>query len=192
MVGDDLDLVLTYYETSILTVLENQDNADIVPELFQSIVVSPQSTTTEWDIQRLYDFLDELVSTYSIDPNRICVYGHNIGADAGWTLANEYPDLLAAFFSGGMMTTPPIVTANMSGLPVWALEFEIYQTIPITAIESCVNELRALGGECVYTLIPTESDYTVEDLYYDPELYHWFLQQNKQSRLSGTAYWELY
>ncbi len=183
IVGTDLDLVLTHYGVSILTILENPDNAEIVPELFQSIVVSPQSTTTEWDIHRLKDFLNELFSTYSIDPNRVYVYGHAGGADAGWAMANEFPDLLAAFFSGGSMMTPPTVSAKMAGLPVRILEFETFQTIPHNVIESCVDELRALGGECVYTFVPWDSGFTVEDHYYDPELYKWFLKQNRQSRM---------
>jgi predicted esterase len=192
MVGTELDLVLTHYDVSVLTVLENAENAEIVPELFQSIVVSPQSTTMEWDIERLNEFIIELLSTYSIDPNRVNLNGHNIGADACWAFANQYPDLLASFFSGGMMTTPPTVSANMAGLPVWVFEFEIFKTIDHDVIESCVNELKALGGECVYTLIPSLSEYGVEDLDYDPELYKWFMKQNKQSRFSGVEYWEMY
>lgn len=192
IVGTDLDLVLTHYDVSVLTILENPDDAEIVPELFQSIVVSPQSTVLEWDIKHLNEFLTELMSTYAIDPNRLYLYGHANGADACWAMANEYPNLLAAFFSGGMLTTAPTVSENMAGLPVWVFETEVFRTIPIATIESCMDEIKALGGECGYTLIPATTPLGLTDVYYNREIYQWLLKQNKQSRLSATSNWEMY
>ncbi|RJP23653.1 MAG: hypothetical protein C4527_19925 [Candidatus Omnitrophota bacterium] len=192
LTGTDLDLVLTHYTVSVLTILENPDDAQKVPELFQSIVVSPQSTTLVWDINRLKDFCAELLSTYSIDPNRLYLMTHASGADAGWALANEFPDLLAAFYSGGMLATAPSVSANMAGLPVWVFETELFKTISLSIIESCINEIRTLGGECVYTYIPATTTFSLTDVYYNPEIYRWFLRQNKQSRFSGIAHWEMY
>lgn len=190
--GTDLDLVLTHYNVSILRILENPDNVEIVPELFHSIVVSPQSTDRPWDIHRLRDLLTELFSIYSVDPDRVYLYGHAEGGDAGWAMANEFPDLLAAFSSGGMLTTPPTVTANMAGLPVWVLEIELFEMISHDAIQTCVNQVKALGNECVYTLIQPDGDYKVADHYYNRDVYRWFLQQNRQSRMSGVEYWQLY
>ncbi|RJP23657.1 MAG: hypothetical protein C4527_19945 [Candidatus Omnitrophota bacterium] len=187
----NLDEVLIYYDASPLIILENPDHAETYPELFQSIVVSPYSTTPAWDIQRLKDFLTELLSTYSIDPNRVYLIGHAIGGDAGWKFANSYPDVLAAFFSF-QLNNIPSVSANLAGFPVWLYEFETQYFIPFESIEACVNDLASVGAQYVYTLIPKEIEPLRAYVFNNPELYRWLHQQNKQTRLSGIADWEMY
>lgn len=197
MIGTDLSIVLTHYDYSPLTILGNPDHEELFPELFQSIVIAPQSTTAIWDTETLYEFLIELFSTYSIDTNRVYLYGHAGGADAGWIMANEYPDLLAAFYSGGMLTNvatnPPRVTENIAGLPVWLFEAAIYHSTQVqSVVDNLVNELRAYGGECKLTFMPYNNAFKEADIYFDPELYKWLLNQNKQERLSGLNYWHIY
>ncbi len=191
MVGTELNEVMIHYDDSPLTILENKENSEIVPELFQSIVVSPLSTTMPWGVARIKNFLAEMISTYSINPNRIYLMGHAIGGDAGWEFANNYPDVLAAFYSLEL-NSPPSVTENMTGLPVWVCEFEGQHWINLSSVDKCVNKLTELNGKCKYTLIPTDVEPSVSDMFSNPELYRWFHQQNKQSGLSGIDYWEMY
>lgn len=153
VIGTSFDLVLTHYDVSVLTLLQNPDNVEIVPELFQSIVVSPQSSSSSWDRQSLNDFLSELLSTYSINSNRVYLIGHGMAAAGAWEFANEYPESVTAFVSI-IGSTIPTGTENIATVPFWIFQNESTKD----QFEPMLNQVRSQGGTVISTIYSSETD----------------------------------
>jgi polyhydroxybutyrate depolymerase len=49
----------------------------------------------------LSELIDSLINKYSLDPNKVFVTGHSVGAFMAYRLANEYPDKIAAIAANG-------------------------------------------------------------------------------------------
>ena len=63
------------------------------------MVVAPKCTKgNSWATtsKHVYSMIESLVTDYNIDVSRIYLMGTSFGAQGGWTLLSERPDLFAA------------------------------------------------------------------------------------------------
>ena len=123
----DLDKVLVHGFANIV----NDGN------LKDCILVMPQCPTDSFwvaKIETLRRFIDELVSLYHADRDRICLCGLSMGGYGTWYTAMAYPDLFAAIApccGGGMAWN-----AEVLKMPVWAFHGkEDDEVSPIQTIE---------------------------------------------------------
>src|SRR5205823_3941888 len=106
--GDDLALVR---RAGLPPVVERKED-------FPFIVVAPQSPGRGWNPEALDALLDEVVSHYKVDKDRIYLTGLSMGGFGTWTLAAAHPGRFAAIapICGG---GDPKQADRLKGLPTW-------------------------------------------------------------------------
>ena len=109
---------------------------------------------------------------YNVDPDRIYLVGHSMGAIGTWHLAAKYPDLWAAVgpFSG---TGSPASVERMKGIPQIVVHGDADPTVNVSGSRNMVAEMKRLGTEVTYIEVPggNHSDVVVPNL---PKVFEFF------------------
>jgi len=148
---------------------------------FPFIVLSPQCPEGEiWtDTDLLIAILDDVVSQYAVDRERVYLTGHSMGGRGAWYLAYKHPDRFAAIapMSGG--PTIAAWASRLKEMPVWAFHGAKDDLIPLAESQRMVDALKAAGNNEVKFTILLERDHYMLDTYEKKELYDWFLQHRR-------------
>jgi predicted peptidase len=162
--------------------LENQSD-------FPFIVVSPQlsgeSGHEYWPqeavVNSLLTLMDEIQSTYAVDPNRIYFTGVSLGANGVWEIGLRYPRRFAALAPVmgyyGYPNTVPDNICDLKGVPIWAFHGAKDEIVPIDAEAGLVNALKACGGNIRFTVYPDAHHDIEPQAYATQDLYSWLLGQ---------------
>ena len=147
---------------------------------FPFLLVSPQQPLESgwWKPRELAALLDEIESTYRVDPDRIYVTGLSMGGFGTWELLQAYPDRFAAaapVCGGG---TPGLICAARD-VPVWAFHGALDTVVPAYRSQEMVDRLEACGGDVRYTLYPDAGHDAWTETYADPALYDWLLRHRR-------------
>lgn len=141
--GDDLEEVLVHGFSKVV----NDNN------LKDCILIMPQCPTdTFWvaRIESIKRYIDEMITTYSIDTNRVYLCGLSMGGFGTWYTAMAYPELFAAIApccGGGMAWN-----AQSLKMPVWAFHgLEDTVVSPSQTIEM-VEELKGFNSNLKFDL----------------------------------------
>jgi len=98
--------------------------------------------------------LDSLITVYSIDTNRLYVYGISMGGEGTFDLLHKLPDKFAAAMSvcgGGQSWW----AENISGTPFWMFHGSLDNVNPPALTEQVYNELVRIGAKKMrYTKYP--------------------------------------
>jgi predicted peptidase len=88
-------------------------------------------------------------AAYSVDPDRIYLIGHSMGAIGTWALAAKYSDLWAAVapFSG---LGAPATAARMKHIPQIVVHGDRDPTVNVSGSRAMVAEMRKLGMDVTY------------------------------------------
>jgi predicted peptidase len=148
---------------------------------FPFIVVSPQCPQDGWwsnDV--LNALLEETVSRYEVDEDRIYVTGLSMGGYGTWSLAIEYPHRFAAIapICGGGI---PALACRVKDLPVWVFHGAEDDVVPLTESERMVNSLKECRGNVKFTVYPDAGHDSWTPTYGNPALYSWFLENRRRS-----------
>lgn len=132
------------------------------------------------------EILDQVISDYPIDDNRIYGTGLSQGGFGIWNLDLAYPDLFAAIVpvaAGGDPDNPNV--EKISDQPIWAFHAAADPIIPVETERAMVEKLQSLGSDIKYTEYPT-TDYFYPmahaswiPAYHDEEMIDWLLAQSK-------------
>jgi predicted peptidase len=150
---------------------------------FPFIIVSPQCPADGWwssetQIDTLNALLDDIVSRYRIDEDRIYVTGLSMGGFGTWRLAAAYPHRFAAIApvcGGGN----PKDAASIAHLPIWVFHGAKDPTVKIAESERMVAALKEVGADVAFTVYPDAGHDSWTETYNNPELYEWLLKHRR-------------
>jgi predicted peptidase len=167
--GTDLDLVTKHGLPKLIK--QGKD--------FPFIVVSPQCPEgTWWDTEMLLHLVDEMMATYSVDPDRVYVTGLSMGGFGAWELLLREPERFAAaapICGGGI----PYLARWFSHVPVWVFHGAKDPVVPLRASEDMVQALKACDGDVQFTVYPEAQHDSWTATYENPELYRWLLSHRR-------------
>lgn len=158
-------------------------------EELPAIVVSPQTPEGRrwWPRTAILNaFLDRIVATYAVDPQRIYLTGISMGGYGAWALAINYPQRFAALvpIAGGADYDTDYVPAEICGLsnvPTWAFHGEQDLNVPYTESVNAIQALQDCGGNARLTLYPDAAHAEAwERAYADDELWSWLFAQKRE------------
>lgn len=108
------------------------------------------SELSEMDVMQV---LAQVRKQYNIDPKRIYLMGHSLGAIGTWKVAAKYPDIWAALglFSGqGSIAT----AEQLKRIPEFVVHGDADPTVNVRGSRTMVAALRAVNAELVYIEVP--------------------------------------
>jgi len=148
---------------------------------FPFIVVSPQSPSRRvaWNPDALNVLLDNIISHYKVDRDRIYLTGLSMGGYGTWALAGTSPERFAAIVpicGGG----DPADARRLKDLPTWVFHGAKDDAVPLARSEEMVKALREAGGNVKFTVYPEVGHDSWTETYNNPKLYEWLLQQKRK------------
>jgi len=183
MRGGSLEDVLYEALPQILTFTPNYPFLVLSPHL----AGSEDAWHTEANTARLLTLLDEVTAAYAVDPERVIFTGSSLGAGGVWNIGLRHPDRFAAlvpvmgFFDLNDPALPPDL-CNLKDTPLWAFHGSEDPIVPLEAESGLVEALNECGGRARLTVYPGEAHDITGEVYNDPDLLAWMLEQNLQNR----------
>lgn len=167
--GDDLSLLNWY---PLLKMLAGNDS-------YPFMALIPQCPAGEmWtDTELLKSLLDDVVSKYKVDSDRIYLIGYSMGGTGAWYMAYKYPELFAAI---APMTgnTNPWWASRLKDTPIWAFHGQKDNLIPASETEEMAEAIRKEGGSIKISIDP-ERGHSPPSRAEHEELFEWLLRQRK-------------
>jgi predicted peptidase len=127
--------------------------------------------------QDVLEVVRRMRTDYTVDPDRIYLLGHSMGAIGTWALGAKYPDLWAALapFSG---TGAPATVSRMTHLPQIVVHGDSDPTVNVNGSRAMVAEMRRLGVDVTYIEVPggNHIDVVVPNL---PRVFEWLATKRR-------------
>lgn len=148
---------------------------------FPFIVVSPQCPAdTRWveRISLLTGFVEDMMSRFAVDANRVYCTGISMGGFGTWALVIANPNLFAAIMpicGGG----EPQQVCAIKHVPVWTFHGDKDSTVPIGRTEEMVNALKTCGGNVQFTVYPGVGHDSWTQTYNNPQVFSWLLEHTR-------------
>jgi predicted peptidase len=151
---------------------------------FRGYVAAPQcpaSTTWNHLNDELRQWLDALLMTHPIDPNRITLTGFSLGGSGILDWAYRTPDRFAALVpvAGVAVSDGQHNPCVFASIPMWIIAGRKDTVVSARGAEAFIALMKSCGTEPRYTLYNTNHVETAKRAYRNPELYKWMLRQSR-------------
>jgi predicted peptidase len=146
---------------------------------FPFLCISPQSHVRGWQVDALNALLDDALTRYQVDEDRVILTGLSMGGFGAWDWGGSNPERFAAVVPV-CGAGSPIRARALKYVPVWAFHGENDPRVPLAWQESLVKILQETGGQVKWTVYPGVGHNSWEKAYADPELYTWMLAQKRK------------
>lgn len=146
---------------------------------FPFIVVSPQCPKDEWwSVEVLDALLDDILSQYRVDENRIYLTGLSMGGFGTWNYAAAHPERFAAIapICGG---GDPDKADALNAIPAWVFHGAKDDVVSIDKSQEMVDALKACGADVQFTIYPEAGHDSWTETYKNKALYDFFLSHEK-------------
>jgi hypothetical protein len=149
------------------------------------IVVSPVCKTNGWNVAILNFLLEDLISKFHVDENKIFLTGHSMGGFGTWDWAVENPEKFAAIVpvSGCCNSRDSISAWKLRNLPIWVFHGEIDKIVDIQCNIEMVKELGKFGHKATITIYPGRGHDTWEQTYSNDNMFKWLLEQDRKKNV---------
>jgi len=151
---------------------------------FPFVIVCPQCPKFGWwsrepQVSILNALLDDIISSYRIDKDRVYLTGLSMGGFGTWEFASSYPEKLTAIapICGG---GNPRNAEKMKHLPIWVFHGERDRIVPLERSKEMVEALEKLGANVRFTVYPDATHDSWTKTYNNPELYDWFMKYKRK------------
>jgi len=180
-------------------------------ERFPAIVVFPQVPPERaWfgeQAEVAMAALDEVMATYSVDPERVYLTGLSMGGHGTWYVAYHWPDRFAAIVPicgfivfpeaarGFFGELPPEqleiqsaedpyrkVAERIKHLPIWVFHGADDPVVPVEASRRMVEALRELGADVQYTEYEGVGHNAWDPAYAESALMPWLLSHRRPKK----------
>lgn len=140
------------------------------------VVVVPHEPQGYWNPGWLCDVLDAVRSRYTVDPDRVCVLGHSLGAKGAAAFVQQFPYRPAAvvMMGGGGGDVTPFIH-----IPTWMINGEYESAARRVGAERFIEALNKAGGQGRNSVIPGQGHGVEGFAMAMPELQQWLLQQRR-------------
>ena len=150
------------------------------PEDYPMIAVFPQARES-WraesdDAKAALAALDDVLSTYKTDRDRVILTGLSMGGSGSWSLAAAHPERFAAVVpicGRGRTDT----ASTLKALPVWSLVGDADREETVLGTRAMIEALSAAGGSARLTEYRGLGHNSWDRAYNDPNLIDWMLAQ---------------
>ncbi len=156
---------------------------------FPSFVVAPQSPMQEgWiesdsitptrQLRLVYEMLNELQRTYSIDAARLYVAGQSMGGFGTFAIISEYPKTFAAavpLCGGGDDAKVP----RLVNTPIWVFHGAKDESVPVERSRKIVAAINQAGGHAKYTEYSDADHLIWLRVVKEPELLQWLFGKQR-------------
>ena len=156
---------------------------EIYGDSFPFIALSPCTNTTSWTKYAVPDTLkaliDDIAVKCKIDPDRIIITGHSLGAIGTWNMVSLYGDFFSAAVPISCGIDQPMDYANCANVPIWAFAGTVgeYEVNYNNAMHHIVDRIVSYGGNVRITVL-SGADHEMTLLApYTPEFFQWMLEQ---------------
>ena len=142
----------------------------------------------DWTAQHLKQvaaLVDEMMTAFSVDTNRVYVLGFSQGAPAAWDLLRLRPSLFAAagLAAGGKGTAPPLSIKDVP-MRVWHAADD--SSASVSQSRDLVEALRRAGGHPIYTEFETGDHIGgIGQGHMSPVIYDWLMAQRRGVAFNG-------
>ena len=162
------------------------------------IVASPQLTALYWAPNQVHRFIEYLINTYKINPDRIYLTGLSLGGGGCWYYVGEIEDHHAAAIVPISASGAEYLIDNLRKVPIWAFHgardttveaYESFGSFPLVeAINNTVPITKArvtvypnLGHDAWTTTYngAGRNHLQLHDLF-DVDIYDWMLTYKKE------------
>lgn len=168
--GNDLELVKTHGIPKLIAA--GQD--------FPFLVVSPQCPDGQrWQVIELIALLDDVISRYKVDRQRVYITGYSMGGFGTWALAAQQPNRFAAIapICGG---GERYWVGDLTKMPIWTFHGDQDDVVPLRRTQELVTHLESLGSAPKFTIYKGVGHDSWTPTYENPELYSWLLKQKRR------------
>ena len=134
--------------------------------------------------QDVMDVLAEVRRDYDIDPGRIYLMGHSMGAFGAWSIAMSHPDVFAALgpISGG---GNPAGMVKIARIPAYVVHGDDDRTVAVTQSRTMVEAGKKAGANIVYVEVPGGSHTSIAAPQFGPMLD--FFARQRKVKTDGAA-----
>ena len=151
---------------------------------FPFIVVSPQCPEEQWwtdNLDILINLLDEIVTRYNVDKDKVYLTGLSMGGFGTWALASRYPDHFAAVapICGGALQTNAY---SLLDVPIWIFHGAKDSVVPVQRSQEMYDLIKGRNGNVKLTIYPEANHDSWTQTYDNQELYDWFLEHKLSDR----------
>ena len=147
---------------------------------FPFMVVLPQSPSEKdwWSLETLDAWLDDVMSKYDVDPDRVYLTGISMGAYGVWDWACHRPDRFAAIAPLAGEGNDDLA-AELKHVPVWAFHGARDTAVSPAEEVRMVDAVNRTGGSAKLTMYPDLGHNIGTRTYSSPELYAWLLEHRR-------------
>lgn len=169
--GEELDKVLIHGFPNIVNDENFTDCIMVMPQC-------PKDAFWSARVESIKRFIDEMISLYHIDTNRIYLGGVSMGGYGTWYTAMAYPEIFAAIVpccGGGIAALSQVLT-----MPIWAIHGLDDKIVSPNQTIEMIEKIKTFNPHLKYDLLEGVKHHSWEKGF-TPEVLQWLLSQRKSA-----------
>jgi|GEM_PF-5919875 len=147
----------------------------------RGLIVAAPHSRVQWQAPAIADLLTRLRQTLAIDPARISIGGHSMGASGTWRVLDAIPEHFAAALPVAGGNVPPLEKVpRFTGTAVWAAFGSRDNPEAQDRTRTFTRAVQEAGGDARFTVIPEANHMTSRQIFFsEPLVLEWLLAQRK-------------